>query len=187
MSGPTRLELRVVGTPAPQGSKKGFYNKKLGRVQMVESSNKVKPWRQDVAAAVGAAMDDPDTDWHVPAGPVRVDITYYLARPKAHYRTGKYANQLKPTAPSLVDKKPDKDKLDRATHDALTSAGAIRDDAQIVDGRTRKVYADAATGARITITVLDQHVETPDRPAAHAEGEAAAAGHPPTSTEGALF
>jgi len=151
MTTPT-LTINVVGLPAPQGSKRAFVVN--GRAVMTESSKKVKPWRQDVAAAIQDAMDDPTTDWRVPTGPIRVDITYYLPRPRYHFRTGKRAHELKPNAPTYVDKKPDKDKLDRATYDALTTSGAIRDDAQIAAGETTKRYADAATGARITITPI---------------------------------
>lgn len=147
------LTFTVTGTPAPQGSKKGFYNPALGRVQMVESSKKVKPWRQDVTAAALNAIAEHGA-WETPAGPVRVDITYYLPRPRYHYRSGARAHELKPDAPAFVDKKPDKDKLDRATCDALTASGVIRDDAQIVAGFTEKRYANRATGARITITPL---------------------------------
>ena len=50
------LTIRVNGTPAPQGSKRGFVVK--GRVVMAESSPKVKPWRQDVAAAATDAAAD---------------------------------------------------------------------------------------------------------------------------------
>lgn len=147
------LTINVIGTPAPQGSKKGFYNARIGRVQMVESSKKVAPWRQDVVAAVQAVLAVEDW-WAIPPGAVRVDVTYYLPRPRYHYRTGARANELKPNAPTYCDKKPDRDKLDRATCDALTSSGVIRDDAQIADGRTVKRYADGPTGARITITPL---------------------------------
>lgn len=146
------LSITVVGTPAPQGSKRGFVVK--GRVVMADDSKRTRPWRQDVADAVGAAMDDPATDWRTPAGPVRVDIVYLLRRPRYHYRTGARANELKPNAPVYVDKKPDKDKLDRATFDALTASGAIRDDAQIAAGETQKRYADGPTGARITVCSL---------------------------------
>lgn len=161
------LTIHVTGTPAPQGSKKGFYNPNLGRVQMVESSKKVKPWRQDVTAAALNAIAE--QTWQVPAGPVRVDITYYLPRPRYHYRTGARAHELKDGAPVFVDKKPDRDKLDRATCDALTSSGVIRDDAQIAAGFTEKRYANGPTGARITITPMDAvaaAAATPDGAAA---------------------
>ena len=170
----TTLTINVVGLPAPQGSKRGFVVN--GRVVMTESSKKVKPWRQDVVAA--AQDSATQASWEVPAGPVRVDITYYLPRPRYHYRTGARANELKPNAPIYVDKKPDRDKLDRATCDALTTAGVIRDDAQIASGLGEKRYADAATGARITITPL-----TDPSPAAGIPVTAAGEATTPTRTE----
>lgn len=166
----TTLTVDVVGLPAPQGSKSGFYNKHTGRVQLVESSKKVKPWRQDVVAAVLNTLAD--TLWEVPAGPVRVDITFYMPRPRYHFRTGKRSHELRPNAPTYVDKKPDKDKLERATSDALTSSGVIRDDAQIASGFVEKRYADGPSGARITITPLDPH---PDSVAAVASSPVPAA------------
>lgn len=193
------LTINVVGTPAPQGSKRAFVVN--GRAVMAESSKKVKPWRQDVVAAVKEVLDDLAsgliTGPEIPfTGPIRVDITFYLPRPRYHFRTGKHANELKPNAPRYVDKKPDKDKLERATCDALTSSGVIRDDAQIASGLVEKLYADAATGARITITTLvDDETQTApastSTPEAEARPDAVDPGRPrrpatPTP-EGALF
>lgn len=162
------LTILVVGVPAPQGSKRAFVVQ--GRAVMAESSKKVKPWRQDVCAAVLNTMAA--TPGFEPyAGPVRVDITFYLPRPRYHFRTGKRANELRPDAPVYVDKKPDKDKLERATCDALTTSGVIRDDAQIAAGYSEKRYADRSTGARITITPLT----TPQTAAASASTPGAAA------------
>lgn len=188
------LTIHVVGTPAPQGSKRAFVVN--GRAVMAESSKKVKPWRQDVVAAVKEVLAVEDW-WAIPPGPVRVDITFFLPRPRYHFRTGKHANELKPNAPTWCDKKPDKDKLERATCDALTTAGVIRDDAQIASGLVEKRYADAATGARITITPLTQtaagSTTTPDPAAAVApdpEGEAGNGATAPTTSptaEGGLW
>lgn len=178
------LEVYVIGLPAPQGSKRGFYNKGLGRVQMVESSANVKPWRQDVAAAAQAAIHE--TPGYEPyTGPVAVAVTFYMPRPLAHYRTGRHAGTLKPTAPTHCDKKPDVDKLLRSTLDALTSSGVFRDDAQVVVISGEKRYADAAAGARITVspmvtyTFLTQVSDPYSAPAQpHAGGvDAAATGH----------
>lgn len=181
----TALTINVVGTPAPQGSKRGYVVN--GRVVMAESSKKVRPWRQDVVAA--AQRYATDAAWATPAGPVRVDITFHLARPRYHFRTGARANELKPNAPTYCDKKPDKDKLERATCDALTSAGVIRDDAQIASGLVEKRYADGPTGARITITPLDSVPAVVD-PAGAAHTSPAAASTPAAGEhqpEGALF
>lgn len=125
----------VEGTPGPQGSKNGFVTN-TGRVNMVESSKKVKPWRK----AVVAAWKDkgPRVDMHT--GPLFVCITFYLDRPKGHYRTGKYSHLLKESAPEYPAVKPDIDKLARSTLDGLTTAGAIEDDARIVGLSLAKRY-----------------------------------------------
>lgn len=149
------LTINVIGTPAPQGSKRAFVVN--GRAVMAESSKKVAPWRQDVKHAtldaIGGGTNlvdavDPLT------GPLEVVVVFYLPRPGYHFRTGKRAHELKPNAPAYVDKKPDVDKLLRSTLDGLKEAGVYRDDAQVADARGVKRYADAATGARITITPL---------------------------------
>lgn len=43
------IEIRVVGTPAPQGSHKAFVVN--GRASIVDDSKKTRPWRQDVREA----------------------------------------------------------------------------------------------------------------------------------------
>lgn len=148
----TALTINVVGTPAPQGSKKGFVNPHNGRVILTESSKKVKPWRQDVVAAI---EDQVTPEWAVPAAAVEVELVFFIARPGYHYGTGRNANRLKDSAPAFVDKKPDSDKLARSTLDALTTSRVIKDDAQVARLVVEKLYADHATGARITIRPLD--------------------------------
>ena len=157
------LTLTVIGLPAPQGSKKGFYNRTTGRVQMVESSKKVKPWRQDVKAAALneiAATGSTVGGWEQLVGPVHLAITFYLPRPGYHYRTGQHAGELKPNAPVYVDKKPDLSKLIRSTEDALTEAGVYRDDAQVTELAVVKKYAGGrwteltTPGAMITVTSM---------------------------------
>lgn len=138
------VSFNVNGTPGPQGSKKaiplsrgkGAAKVFTGKVSMVESSAKVKPWREDVRAAAAAAIPAPIH------GPVNVMITFFLTRPKAHYRTGKFAHLLKPDAPLYPDVKPDIDKLYRSTLDALKSAGVYADDCKVVDLSGGKRYAD---------------------------------------------
>jgi Holliday junction resolvase RusA-like endonuclease len=150
--GPALL-IRVVGTPAPQGSKVAFVNKKTGRAQMVESSkDRVSMWRQDVIAAAAKVMDE--TGWVMLAGPVEIDIAFTLRRPKAHYRTGRYADLLRPNAPLFPLTKPDLDKTLRATLDALTIAGVWKDDALVSSLSASKDFCNggAQPGASIFVT-----------------------------------
>lgn len=141
------LTVSVVGTPAPQGSKRH-----VGNGVMVESSKKVKPWRQDVRAAAIEALP---SVLHPLIGPVRVHVTFYLSRPRGHYGTGRNAGLLRKSAPTWPAVKPDVDKLLRSTLDALGEAGVWRDDSQVVGVSAWKRYDDQRPpGASIVIESL---------------------------------
>ena len=140
------LELVVYGIPAPQGSKKGFYNKKTGRVQMKESSEKVTPWREDVRHAALAYLEQhpmPPLDCAL-----QVRMVFTLAKPASNPKTRR----------TWPQKYPDVSKLARSTEDALTSCGIWADDARVVDyDRLAKVFPGEdpesldRPGVRITI------------------------------------
>ena len=138
-------EIFVHGTPVPQGSK--F----LARGRMIDvKSGALNRWRRMIAAEVQRR------GWHhdpILSGPVAVSLTFYLPRPQYHYGTGRNANRLKDTAPLLVDKRPDVDKLSRAVLDALTQAGAWRDDSQVAYLAAEKHYAEQP-GVRIVLDRL---------------------------------
>lgn len=141
------LSFRVYGTPAPQGSRRH-----VGNGVMVESSQKVKPWRQDVKYAALDATGGYDVRTTL-RGPVRVDVTFYIARPKGHHRTGKNAALIRDTAPTWPATKPDLDKLLRSTLDALGEAAVWNDDSQVVRVTAFKRYAydDEPAGAEISV------------------------------------
>jgi len=134
------FELAVHGTPAPQGSKKGFYNPHIGRVQLVDDNKqKLKPWRDAVRLdALTRRGDQPPIN-----EAVEVDLVFTFARPKAHYRTGRNAHLLRDDAPVRPAGKPDLDKLARSTGDSLKDAGVLKDDSRIAEyGRLAKVWAN---------------------------------------------
>jgi Holliday junction resolvase RusA-like endonuclease len=136
----------VYGMPGPQGSKK-FMGMRGGRGVLIESSAKVKPWRQDVKAAAlavrnGASPLD---------GPIRASMVFTLPKPLS-------APKKRRTWP---DKKPDLSKLVRSTEDALVDSGIIIDDARIVCySRVEKVFpgedpqALEAPGVRIELEAM---------------------------------
>lgn len=129
------IEFRVMGLPAPQGSKKAVglrRSKKSGRMVtvMAESSKKVKPWRKLVEAEAALVALRTGTL----AGPLRVDMVFTLPRPK----TIPKARMGYPTT------YPDVSKLARSTEDALTTSGLIGDDGQITDLHVLKRYVGAA-------------------------------------------
>lgn len=126
------FEVTVYGAPAPQGSKSPKRNKHSGRIQMVESSKYVKPWRDDV---VGASLRARGRGWRPLTVPLAAEMIFTLTRPKTHFGTGRNAGTVRPSAPLLPAGVPDLSKLARSTEDALTTAGIYRDDALVVDYR----------------------------------------------------
>lgn len=119
------IRLQVYGTPAPQGSKRH-----VGGGRMIESSKKVKPWRQDVKAAAEAWLHENGRP--VPMdGPLVARMVFTLPKPKSAPKTRR----------TYADRKPDLSKLLRSTEDALTDAGLIADDARLVEfSRLAKVF-----------------------------------------------
>lgn len=131
------MKITVYGQPAPQGSKRGFVNRKTGAVILVESSDKVKPWREAVKYAAIEVRDG-----GLPlCGPLRVSMVFTFARPAGHFGSGKNAGQVRASAPPRPHGRPDLSKLARSTEDALTDARAYEDDSRIVEySRLAKVY-----------------------------------------------
>jgi crossover junction endodeoxyribonuclease RusA len=164
----TSIEIIILGTPAPQGSKHGYAVKSkgayTGKVAQVESSAKVKPWRMAVkyAAMEEINLHPNSTGWLPMTGAVVVGVVFRLPRPKGHYGTGRNVALLKPSAPWCPAGRPDLDKLLRSTFDALGEAGVWGDDAQVVTVRGAKKYATdyEPIGATIHVTSLVNVVET---------------------------
>jgi crossover junction endodeoxyribonuclease RusA len=129
------LLVRVVGLPAPQGSKRH-----VGNGVMIESSANVAPWRVSVAFHVRQAMiRDRHAGW-TSGEPVFLIAAFYLTRPRTVRRD----------VPSV---RPDLDKLLRATLDGLTTSGVVGDDAQIVTIMTSKDYAADGDGPGAVLTL----------------------------------
>lgn len=115
----------VYGLPVPQGSKSAINVR--GRPVVVENSRAtLRPWRAAIAAEAAAHLDGPLE------GPIGLRVVFTMQRPKAHYRTGVHAGELRDTAPTFHSTRPDADKLARAVLDALTGV-AFRDDGQVAE------------------------------------------------------
>lgn len=125
---PPLITVIVHGTPGPQGSKRH-----IGDGRMIESSKKVKPWRNRVQQAAVEATGPACaalglTEWEPLDQPLTVEMAFTLHR-------GKTVKRLHHTT------YPDLSKLLRSTEDALTAAKIWADDARIVRYRDpRKLY-----------------------------------------------
>ena len=145
------IQITVMGLPAPQGSKRYVGQSRAGRGILVESSAKVKPWREDVRAACEQFIDSKDLGLYPLDCPLRVRMVFTLPAPSS----------LPKKRPSHPMRTPDLSKLVRSTEDAITSAGLWRDDARVVECTAVKTYpahvmgahpeALPAPGCRITI------------------------------------
>lgn len=138
----TDIQFFVPGIPRPGGSKRGFYNPKLGRVMIVKDGGQVEEnWRQAVSfAAMKAMLDAPPME-----GALCVSVRFRVPRPKGHF--GKRG--LLPSAPVWPTTKPDATKLWRGTEDALKGI-CWRDDSQIVWQKIGKEFGNIP-GANIRI------------------------------------
>lgn len=136
------INIWAPGMPSTKGSARAFV---VGKRAIItnDAGQKAKAWASIVSGAAMDAMRGRELF----DGPVRVEVTFYLPRPKAHF--GRHG--LKPDAPTFVAKKPDGDKLARCGLDALTFV-VFKDDAQIAELVVRKLYG--TPGARFVVSAL---------------------------------
>jgi len=159
------LTVHVVGTPKPQGSKRGFVvpgrdGGKARAVVVDTAKAPLKDWRGSVTVAVQRAITeqvvenhpglDPTSDavcWQPLAGPLAVRLVFALPRPASAPKT----RRVWPSG-----RVGDVDKLARSVLDSLTDAGVWLDDAQVVDLHVVKDYpgpdiGQHVPGVRITV------------------------------------
>lgn len=149
----TALVVNVIGSPVQQGSKTAGVAKN-GKPYLRDSNDKnLRPWRAEVAGCVNDAMTT--TGWTMLDEACEVVISFFHPRPGSHYGTGRNAGILKQSAPYWKSTAPDIDKLTRAVLDALTTSRAIRDDGRVARLVVEDRWANAATGARITVRPLN--------------------------------
>jgi Holliday junction resolvase RusA-like endonuclease len=136
MNGQLVCEFLIDGTPVQQGSKTAFVVK--GRAIVTDQNAKtLKPWRKHVTRTAAAAYSGPRLD-----GPVGITAEFRFLRPPSVTRLTPHVQ-------------PDIDKLVRSLYDGITDAKTIwRDDAQVVEEHSTKVYA-AAAGVHVRIYVIE--------------------------------
>ena len=146
------ITFKVSGNPKGQPRARAFYKPGLG-VRMYDAGT-AEGWKGLIAVAARE---------HLPLeplqGPIQVSITFFFERPKSHYRTGKHAGELRPDAPLWHTSKPDRDNLEKAVLDCLTTIGMWKDDCQVCDGMIRKRF-DKTGWMVVSITAINQEVST---------------------------
>ena len=140
--------IRVNGLPKGQPRPRAFVRPGSGRAGVYDPGT-AEGWKSAVAQACseleGAALYTP----------LAVTLTFYMPRPKGHYRKN---GTLKPSSPVYMhDSKPDADNLAKAVLDALTAIRAWLDDDQVCELIIRKYWEQPGTcspGCMIRISEL---------------------------------
>jgi Holliday junction resolvase RusA-like endonuclease len=104
-------------------------------------------------------------------GPLRMHLEFYFPRPKNHYRSGKYSELLKPSAPHIHTNMPDIDNLSKFILDAMNEV-FYEDDRQVVELNSHKEYLNDkqnTTGYTIVTIIPYEKKSTFFNP--HNEGE----------------
>lgn len=117
------LAVKVRGLPIGQGNLRHLG---AGRPAVHQNAKTLKPWRAQVQAAVEDALGTHG----VTEGPIAADLTFTMRKPAS-------APKRRRTWP---DKRPDIDHLLRACLDSIVAAGAVKDDAQVVQVTARKAF-----------------------------------------------
>lgn len=123
----------------------------LKRHRSTKTGIQYDPSKSDKQDFLAKAMQHrPNKPWD---GPVEVYMTFVFARPKSHYRTGRYSGELKSTSLCPHTSRPDFDNLLKFVADALNSVFWL-DDCKLYKGGWHKRYANPNEGPHIAIKIL---------------------------------
>ncbi len=130
-----QTKITIPGEPATKGSTRSFTSARTGKVVTLPASNRTDEYEARVKLAARQKWEGKPTRL-----PVRLCITFWLKRPKSHYRSGRYSRYVRHKAPFEHVKRPDLDKLLRAILDGLTGV-IYEDDSQVYDIKASKFYS----------------------------------------------
>jgi Holliday junction resolvase RusA-like endonuclease len=145
---------RIVGMPAPKGSVRPMVTKTgipvLAPGGSPANKEKIATWHAAVVQEMQPREGEPLL--LLPEGPIAIAVIYRFPMRGGDLNSKKTGP--KPSAPLYLAGKPDSDKLQRATFDAITQGGGVwRDDGQVALELSARVYVPPGhwTGAAIAI------------------------------------
>lgn len=142
-----RLIVRGEPVAAPRPRAAAFGGR--ARVYGAAAAHPVHTWRERIVAAVEAQYGGPPL-----AGPLRLDVEFYLGRP------GRLCRKKDAEGPLPCVARPDVDNLVKAVKDAL-SGRVYGDDCQVVEERARKRYHAKGDGPHAVVEVHVYEEQTP--------------------------
>lgn len=138
------IQFFVTGDPKPQPRVKAFSR---GNHAGVYDPGTANEWKANIAKTA-----EPVRPALPLLTPLKVALSFRFRRPKAHFRTGKRAGELREDAPRYHTGGVDVDNLSKAVLDILTVIRFWHDDGQVCDLRVVKMYDDSMPGCSITIS-----------------------------------
>ena len=137
-----KIDFFAAGIPKAQPRVKAFVR---GGHAGVYTPDSAEEWKQAVRQQ--AVANAPES---LMTGPIRVELDFFLPRPKAHYKRD---GSLKADQSIWHTSKPDLDNLIKAVTDAITDTQRIwLDDSQICEITATKTYAITAVGCSVFIS-----------------------------------
>jgi len=140
----------VQGTPKPQPRQRHFAMKlKTGQYKARSyDPGTAEGWKAQIALAARDYLPTTPIE-----APTRLYLLFLMPRPKSHYRTGKYAGELKLTAPYWHTIKPDIDNLQKAVMDTLSQINFWHDDDLVCVGQIFKRYTVPGESSGLKIEI----------------------------------
>lgn len=135
------VHLIIRGEPIAQPRPRATVFAGRPHVVSANSRHPIGVWKQRIIAAVEAQFSGPPL-----AGPLRLDVEFYLGRP------GRLCRKKDEAGPLPCVARPDLDNLVKAVKDAL-SGRVYGDDCQVVEERARKRYHAKGDGPHAVVDV----------------------------------
>ena len=145
------INLRIIGLPAPQGSKTRMPNGALVESSSATGRAKFNDWRNSIAVeAFNTQQETGTVDWPY----VELEVVFRFPMPKSRSATAKArGSQWKGSTPDL-------DKLVRALGDGLVRGGLLPDDNRIVIVLAWKIEVhEAWTGASVRLRNAERRMK----------------------------
>lgn len=152
--GHAQLRWQVVGAPQPEPRPRSA----AGR-RGVYVPHTADEWKAEVRGQTVDALRL-DARWPPIETPVVVGLGFVFERPRSHFRAGRFAGLLKPSAPVGHVQRPDTDNLAKAVLDALGPWSGLpailwTDDAQVVGLVVTKEWTELpGDSGGVTIVVM---------------------------------
>lgn len=140
------ISFDVIGLPKGQPRGRAFVR---GKHASIHPDHSADDWKALVAIEAKKHLPDKPLE-----GPITVDIVFRFPRIKAHFRTGKHSDQLRPDAPVWHTSAGDIDNFMKAVFDVLTDLRMWGDDRQVCAVRATKRYVRDGERPGMNIIIL---------------------------------